>query len=234
MRQVRGWLIFPAICLVVAACSSSNHGTATTSTATSTAPPVAEAALDGLLLSPAEINAAVGATGITVTGTYDHIKDNSALVSNKDCLAMYGPGEPSVYAGSGASATRAQLLKDAAHSSQTQHTVFQTVVLFSSADQAAAFFTASSNRWSACSNLRYTITDLGMWDVGPVSNTNGTLSATETREEGNGWACQRVLTVSNNVAIDITACTYNQANGAVNIARQIAAKVANHLVGPGF
>ena len=66
MRQVRGRLIFPAICLVVAACSSSNHGTATTSI---TAPPVAEAALGGLLLSPAEMNAAVGATGMKVTGT---------------------------------------------------------------------------------------------------------------------------------------------------------------------
>lgn len=32
MRQVRGWLILPAVCIVVAACSSSNHDTATTST----------------------------------------------------------------------------------------------------------------------------------------------------------------------------------------------------------
>lgn len=73
-----------------------------------------------------------------------------------------------------------------------------------------------------------------MWDVGPVSNTNGTLSATETREGGQGWACQRALTVSNNVAIDITACGYDKADGAVNIARQIAGKVANSLFGPGF
>ena len=230
MGQVRGWLIFPAICLFVAACSSSNHGTTTTSTA----PPVAEAALDGLLLSPAEIDAAVGATGMTVRAAYDKMADSSALVSDTNCVVMYGGGEPSVYAGSGASATRAQFLKDAAEGSQTQHAVFQTVVSFSSADRAATFFTASSNRWSACSNLPYTITELGIWDVGPVSNTNGTLSATETREGGQGWTCQRALTVSNNVAIDITACTYNQANGAVNIARQIAAKVANHMVGPGF
>lgn len=115
MRQVRGWLIFPVICLVVAACSSSNHRAATTST-----PPVAEAALDGLLLSPAEINAAVSATGMTVTDTSAKIDDHSADVSNKDCLATYGPGEPSVYAGSGASATRALLLKDGADGSQTR------------------------------------------------------------------------------------------------------------------
>jgi hypothetical protein len=230
MRQIRGWLIFPAICTVVAACSSGNHGTATTST---TARPVAEVVLDGLLLSPAEFNTAMGATGMTVMATYDKMDDHSADVSNNDCLAMYGPGEPSVYAGSGASATRAQLLKDSADASQTKYSAFQTVVLFSSADQAAAFFTDSSKRWPACSNLAYTISNRGMLDVGPVSNTNGILSATETREGGDGWACQRALTVSNNVAIDITACGYDQADGAVNAARQIAAKVANDFVGPG-
>ena len=232
MRQVSGWLIFPAICIVVAACSSGNHGTATTSTTSTTAPPVAEAALDGLLLSPAEINTAMGATGMTVMGTYHKMDDHSADVPNNDCLAMYGPGEPSVYAGSGASATRAQLLKDGADISQTKYSAFQTVVLFSSADQAAAFFTASSKRWPACSNLGYTIGNREMLDVGPVSNANGTLSATETRE-GGGWVCQRALTVSNNVAIDITACSANPADSAVNIANQIAATVANQFVGPG-
>jgi hypothetical protein len=33
------------------------------------------------------------------------------------------------------------------------------------------------------------------------------------------------LTVANNVAIDVTACSGNPADSAVNIARQIAAKV---------
>ena len=233
MRQVRGRFIFPAICIVVAACSSSNHETATTFTAR----PVPDVALNGLLLSPTEINTAMGATGMTVTSTYDKMDDHSGLVSDKDCLAMYGPGEPSVYADSGANAARAHLLKDAADSSEAKYTAFQTVVSFASAEQAAAFFTASSKRWFACSNLRYTITTpdwTAMFDVGPVSNTDGTLSATETREGGQGWACQRALTVSNNVAIDITACSYNQANGAVNIAQKVAAKVANRLVGPNF
>jgi hypothetical protein len=185
-----------------------------------------------LLLSPAELNTAMGATGMTVMGRYDKIDDHSADVSNKDCLAMYGPGEPSVYAGSGATATRAQLLKDNADISLAKYSAFQTVVLFSSADQAVAFFTASSKRWPACSNLGYTVSNLGTLDVGPVSNSNGTLSATETRA-GGGWVCQRALRVVNNVAIDITACGYDQADGAVNIARQIAAKVAVQFVGPG-
>jgi serine/threonine kinase PknH len=113
------------------------------------------------------------------------------------------------------------------------HSVQQGVVLFSSAHDAGAFFIASAKSWPACSNRRYTYTPAGEPDhvvtVGPVSNINGTLSATETVGGGTGWACQRALTVANNVAIDVNACSRNQSDSqsdsAVNIAHQIAAKV---------
>jgi len=68
-----------------------------------------------------------------------------------------------------------------------------------------------------------------VWSVGPVSNTNGTLSATQTQLSAQpkiiGWACQRALTVANNVAIDVSECSSSQSGLAVNIAHQIAAKV---------
>lgn len=221
MRRV-GWLVPAAICTVVASCSS-NHDTPTP-----TVHPVGEAELPGFLLSAAEVNSAVGATGMTVAGAYVKMDDHSAVVSDKNCIVMYGPGEPSVYSGSGVSATRAQFMKDAADSSQAKHAAFQAVVSFQSAEKATEFFTASAQRWSMCSNLRYTITlpkSTTTWDVGPVANTDGTLSATETREGGQGWACQRALTVKNNVAADITACSDNPANSAVDIAHKIAAKL---------
>jgi hypothetical protein len=42
-----------------------------------------------------------------------------------------------------------------------------------------------------------------------------------------GFACQRALAVSNNVAIDVAVCSVNPTHAAVfNIADQIAAKVA--------
>jgi hypothetical protein len=52
------------------------------------------------------------------------------------------------------------------------------------------------------------------------------LSATVTQEGQNGWACQRALTVANNVAIDIDSCSYNPGNSAISVAHQIADKVA--------
>jgi serine/threonine kinase PknH len=68
-----------------------------------------------------------------------------------------------------------------------------------------------------------------IWSVGPVSNTNGTKSATRTGNvDSRNATCQRALTVANNVAIDVAACGTSpgsQSGAAAYIARQIAAKV---------
>ena len=63
-----------------------------------------------------------------------------------------------------------------------------------------------------------------VFTMGPIPNTDGTLST--TRAGGEGWTCQRALTVSNNIAIDVATCPDNPALAAVTIAHQIAAKVA--------
>jgi serine/threonine kinase PknH len=202
-------------------------------TTSRTVAPVAEAALQGLLLSPDQINTAMGATGMTVAGTLTATYDSSADVPDKACLPQQGPAETPVYAGSGWTALRGQVLREPGAS------VTQDVVLFSSAHDADAFFTASTQQWPACANRQYTSTVAGkpdaVWTVGPVSNTNGTLSATATVGGGdsswtwNWMSCQRALTVANNVAIDTMACSQNrsdaQSDSAVNIAHQIAAKV---------
>jgi hypothetical protein len=63
--------------------------------------------------------------------------------------------------------------------------------------------------------------------VGPISNTNGTLSTTVTQlnPKAPGWGCGRAMAVRNNVVIDVNTCSANPADSAVNIANQIAAKV---------
>ena len=55
--------------------------------------PVAEAALEGLLLSPDQINTAVGATAMTVKGTETVMGDISAHVSDQACLPLQSPFE---------------------------------------------------------------------------------------------------------------------------------------------
>jgi eukaryotic-like serine/threonine-protein kinase len=223
--------------------------TTSTTTAPTTPPPVAEGALDGLLLSPDQINSAMGATAMAVFdyGPSNAMWQMNSHVGDTACLPVFIPREASAYAGSGSGALRSQALGDDAgdywtNHSQPGHYIFHTVtheteqavVLFSSAQDANNFFTASAQRWPACANRPFIYTQEGYpdqeWTVGPVSNANGTLSATETL--GGNWlweSCQRALTVANNVAIDVETCSKNQSDSqsdsAVNIAHQIAAKV---------
>jgi hypothetical protein len=189
-----------------------------------TVAPVTEAALDGLLLSPDQINTVMDATGMAVTQPWNTLNDvgfeNPA--SPPECNPLDGAAEAAAYTGSGWTAERGQSLTEP----QPEHDVDQGVILFPSAQAAAAFVSASSQSWPACANRSYTDNVKNLqWSVGPVSTTNGTVSATAT-QQGTDWACQRALMARNNVVIDATACTHNNTTDqAVSIAAQIAAKI---------
>jgi hypothetical protein len=212
MRQLA--LALASACIFVASCSSSTH------------PPVAVGALDGLLLSPAEIEIAMNANGITVYETSTEMSDDSANIPDQDCRFIDAPAEAPVYNGSGWIAMRSQHLREPGD--DVDHEIWQAVVSFPSANDAARFFSASTQRWPACSNRQYHYIDPGQPDVvftvGLIVKMSDTLST--TRQGGDGSACQRALTVSNNIAIDIATCPNNPGNTAVKIADQIAAKVA--------
>ncbi|WP_083743453.1 serine/threonine-protein kinase PknH/PknJ [Mycobacterium rhizamassiliense] len=187
--------------------------------------PVEEAALDGLLLSPAEINAAMGATGMTVEQPWKTLADVGLdnPSSPPECLPLGGAGEAPVYNGSGFAALRGQTLQEPQHFT---HAVDQFVLLFPSAAAAAAFYSTSTQGWQACANRSYhdNVHNVEM-NTGPVSTANGMLSNSETNPRTKGWTCQRALTARNNVVVDVAACGHNTTDQGVSIAAQIAAKV---------
>ena len=214
MRQLTVALALASACIFVASCSKTPR-------------PVAADALDGMLLSPAEIEIAMNANGITVNGTSTEMSDDSANIPDQDCRFIDAPAEAPVYNGSGWRAVRSRYLREPVD--DVDHEIWQAVVSFPSANDAARFFGASVQRWPACSNRQYHYIDPDKPDdvvftVGPIVKISDTLST--TREGGEGSACQRALTVSNNIAIDVAACSVNPAQAAVIIAHQIAAKVA--------
>lgn len=178
-------------------------------------------ALNGLLLSVDQINTAMNTTGMSSVGTMSAMPDNSSFVSDQACLALSAAVQAKTYAGSGYNAVQAQVI-----AKPQQSTVDQAVVSFPSAQDAASFFTASTQGWQSCSNRQFTLAANGNSQeqtVGPVSNTDGMLSATVTPANSLG-VCERALTVVNNVAVDVTTCMGPQGAG-VNIAHQIAARV---------
>lgn len=188
-----------------------------------TAPPMTEGGLDDLLLTPDQVDSAMGAKGMTVGVHSDEMFDVSDFVPDKACLPLASVVEDPVYAGSGWTAVRKQELENP----QNDRYVGQAAVLFPSVRTANAFFAASTQKWPACSNRRYTFTENQphtVYTVGSVHDTNSTLTVDAT-VEATGRTCERALTVANNVVIDVAACSPNTKDQGAAIAHQIAAKV---------
>jgi serine/threonine-protein kinase len=227
MRQLAAAFALAGIAILIAACSSPNQKPPTPTSASPAGPPrIAVADLEGLLLSPGDINIAMGTTGMIVAAALNQMWDDGAEMADNDCRFADGPAEASVYAGSGWTAVRGGIVQQPGDFTDF---VGLAVVSFPSADDATAFFTASAERWPACSDRQYTFRRPGksdvLWTVGPVTNTNGTLIAAKTQEGTQNWSCERALSVRSNVAIDVNACSNNPSGSADNIVQQIAAKV---------
>jgi hypothetical protein len=227
MRHRTTALAVAAVCIFAAGCGRASNQAAglsatTTTTTSRTAPPVLEPGLNGLLLSPEQVNAVMGATEMTVKDERNTMSDDSATMAPPECLAIDGSAQAKVYAPSGYIAEREQTLREDAFI----HYVKQAVVLFPTVKEAETFFTASTQQWSTC--REYTHTQSGTrWTPGPISNTNDVLSTVATQQNASdaGWACGRALAINNNVIADVNTCSANPADTAVKIANEIAAKV---------
>lgn len=224
MRQPTATLAVAVICVLIAGCGSSKGNAESTTTTRSMIPrPLVERELAELLLSPEQVNAAMGATEMTVTNTQTSMSDNSATMAPQECLAIDGAAEAQVYANSGFQAERDQSLNDG---DNFTHYLKQAVVLFPIVEKAGAFIDASAQQWLACRQYTHTQSE-SQWSVGQISNANGTLSTTATQQNASapGWGCGRALALRNNVIIDINTCSANPADSALKIAEQIAANV---------
>ena len=224
MREPTGALALAVICVLIAGCASTKGNAESITTTRSMIPrPLVERELAGLLLSPEEVNVAMGAAGMTVTNTQTSMSDNSATMAPQECLAIDGAAEAPVYANSGYWAEHDQSLNDG---DNFTHYVKQAVVLFPTVEKAGALFEASAQQWPACRQYTHTQSE-SQWSVGQISNANGMLSTTASQQNASapGWGCGRALAHRNNVIIDINSCSANPGDSALTIADQIAAKV---------
>jgi PknH-like extracellular domain len=207
---------------VFAGCSNASQGR---TSAPSTVP---ANALDGLLLSANTINDVMGTTNMVANPPFTNLGQHSNLLPNKNCLGIWEVGEATIY-GDNLSGFRGQDLQQPATGAWDDRVV-QAVASYPGTDAARAFFVASSDRWSKCTNHRVNIT---LNDQQLPSLWFGNLTKTDTElaipvTEGGGESqksCQRVLAVANNVIIDVAACSRN----ATDQAATIAGKIKEHL-----
>ncbi len=231
MRRLIAAAAVAGICIFTAGCHGQpDQGSKASTTASATAskgpPPVAEAALQGFLLPPEQINAVMGTTDMKATNNRTAMSDDSATMTPRECLAVDGAAQAQVYANSGFIAERDQTLAVQEGNNLT-HFAEQAVVLFPTAKQAGDFFTASAQQWQGCHDYTH-VQSKTHWTVAAISNTNGVLSTTSTLQDppATGWkACGRALIAKNNVIVDVNTCSVDPKSSAVDIANQIAAKV---------
>jgi hypothetical protein len=190
-------------------------------------PPLVESQLDDLLLSIGEINGIMGATTMRVTSDLEEMTDHSEGVSDPDCLgAIYAAEEP-VYAGSGWTAMRDQVAREA--DEDNEHWVEQTAVLYPSSDKAQKFFDDSKATWQDCANYSISVDDDGssyLWQLDEVTAEDTLISQMTTQEDAEGWGCQHALSVVTNLVVEAWACGYTIADEAATIATDMVANAA--------
>lgn len=223
-----------ALVAAIAAQTKSSGGTtlsepATTWTSQTPAPIVPVGSLPKLLLDVTTINSVEGATAMALVAD-DHPDYPYAglKTSPLDCEGVAQPAVKSVLQGSGWIGLQAQYVREPGDN--LMHGVTQAVISYPTADAANGFFAKQADTWSGCSGKHLTVTGtknnlIGL-TVGNVTNSDGMLRALVNQEGGDGWACQRAMTVRANVVIDVRSCSFNTVDEASTIAGKIGDRVA--------
>lgn len=205
-----------AVVTIMSACSAGAHD--------KTPPPtVPVSGLNDLLLGVDQINRVMGTTAMVPDPPFTELKQDQELMPNVNCLGIWQVGEQGVYGDTGLAGIRGQRLTQPAPENWDA-LVVQAVVAYPSADDARKFFTASSDRWSKCTNHRVNLSINGgpatTYLFGNVtkSDTHLTMPVTQTPA---GKPCQRTLSVNSNVVVDVSACNQSMTDQAVQIAQKI-------------
>lgn len=185
--------------------------------------------LNAVLLTTAEVDAAIGATDMSADTTKSTLVDDSPYTDPLTCLAVSSMGQERVYAPTNWAAARMQSLHEPGD--DYAHLVHQAVIQLPDAGAATAFYTRSGREWATCAPGRYSYRpgrgeDATGWDVGPIAqSSNRILTATITESDSDSWACQRALTAAVNVVVDVLSCSAAPAQSAAAVAQHIADKV---------
>jgi serine/threonine protein kinase len=189
---------------------------------TSTARRVGEDRLSSVLLTADEGNVIMGSTAMEDFGGQTNLDPNVFPVSNPDCLGAAHIVQPAVYADSGYTAVKFDVLRE--QGERYTHSIEQGVTTFPAADQALSFVQASGAKWKACAGQTVDEGSGFTWTFANFAGDPPKISLIMNRHNARGWACQRALSAVWNLVIDVKACDFKIGNEGVQAADKIAAK----------
>ena len=225
----RTFAVVVAASVLLSGCVSTVSGTALPAqhAAPNNVPSLTAAKLGDVLLSVSQVNDIMGATKMDVTSALQEMTDHSEEVSDPGCLgAIYGAEEP-VYAGSGWTAMRDQVVREPGE--DNEHWVEQTTVLYPSAGKAQKFFDDSKSSWQKCSGDSISIDDASttsLWQIDSLASEDTLITQMTAQAETNGWACQHALSVVSNLTVEAWGCGYSIKDEAATIANEMISNAA--------
>jgi hypothetical protein len=226
-------VIVGLMCLAISGCTATTTGAALPA---APIPPTTAESLPALLLSAPEVAAALDGDELTITSDVSrmwndgHMSTDGGRVDATGCLAIVGAAQQGVYAESGWTGMRGQVLREPPTAPQWSHYTVQAVVLFPTAAAAVEFFTKSQSSWAGCSDRELTYPQAPapeqLWSVGPSRTSLGVLTVSRAQRGPQRWFCQRALTVRASVAVDVEACSLDAPTSA---AAAIASMIGERL-----
>jgi hypothetical protein len=213
MREALGRAALTALLLVLGVSMSGCGDTRSQSPA---APGmVSDSALEGLLLSVAEINTVMGTSNMAQSPMVTAMSDDRNLLPNVNCLGVWQVDQAAIYGTGGGpdgwQSLRKNIFRTPDDNDWTS-LVVQSVVSYPSAQAAQRFFGASAQRWSKCTDHHVNITlndrPLPKWLSGDLARTETRLAIPIARGVGDhARMCQHSLSVASNVIIEVEACS---------------------------
>jgi serine/threonine-protein kinase len=211
--------------------------------------PFPAAAMDTVLLSPAEINTLVAGSGgapllQTKQSTYGML-NNSKLVDPPSCVGVIFTGEHAVFDNTGFTAMHDEILESDGYASTTGLThVEQTVIVYPTPQQAQDVLSSSQRQWTSCTAGRVRLGTVGQngennktFEFGKVQLNTGMLSVPmiANSQESGGGACQQVMAVRANVIVGMRSCRDpepppGQLDAPVSSVRNDAVSLANAMI----
>jgi hypothetical protein len=221
------------LCLMLTGCSVTTAGrpTAAPDLGRWQPAPIQPAQLDGLLLTPSEVNDIGGSTDLTLRSTLSQMATDDENVIGRSCLDIYSPVQETVYRDSNWNVVTGQLLNDAGPEGGPRHALIQALVGFPDAEAAKQFFRQAEQRWSACSGRSAFVVRPGRppiaWSFRDIETNDNTLTARQIPSFRDGYNCQRAMGLRNNVIIDTLWCGFGTTSQAAQVVGKIAAAVSH-------
>lgn len=216
-----------AAALAMSGCTSTVAGTAVRDPK---APPpkatLESSDLDGVLLTTTALDGIVGTSGLKVTVDTDQMQDQSDAVVDSNCLGAAFAAQEPVYANSGWTALRDQVVREPGE--HNKHWLEQAVVLYPSADEAKQFLGKSQSNWAKCQGTLLTFSDndeVQAWNVTDVTVDGSTISQTSTPGGASAGGCHHAMATAANVIVETWACGESVTDEAVTIANDIVANI---------